>query len=304
MNILVTGGSGFIGSHVVDALRAHGHEVRVYDMRPPAFRNDVEFAKGDLLDAETLTAAMAGVEAVFHLAAVADVKDVAANPRRAHDVNVTGTLNVLDAARGRVGRVIYASTVWVYEGASHVDVDEDTPLGPPPHLYTAQKLAGEHYCHAYRKLYGLETTILRYGVPFGPRARDAAVVPLMVGKAFRGESLTIAGDGAQYRYFIYVEDLAEGNVAALAPAAANRAYNLDGSEKITIRRLADLVRKTVRDVPLSSVPARPGDFSGKTVSSARAKAELGWAPDVPFEEGLRRYVAWFREREKERGVSE
>lgn len=298
MLVLVTGGSGFIGSHVVDKLRDRGVQVRVFDMVMPTFRTDIEFYHGSLLDLEALRMAMSGIDAVFHLAAVADVKDVYENPHYAESINVRGTMNVLEAARGaRVKRVIYGSTTWVYSEVSEQHVDEQTPLPAPSHLYTATKIASEYYCQCYSKLYHLQVTILRYGIPYGPRARDGAVIPIFVAKALRGEPLTIAGDGSQFRKFVYVEDLAEGNVLALKSVAKDKIYNLDGTEKVTIKQIAETIQGLIGNVQIQSVPARPGDFSGKEVSSQRAKSELGWEPKVSFEEGVSRYIRWYQGRQ-------
>lgn len=297
MKVLVTGGSGFIGSHVVDKLRDRGIAVRIFDMVMPTFRQDVEFYHGSLLDLEALRMALNGVEVVYHLAAVADVKDVYNDPSYAEAINVRGTLHVLEAVRRSTGvrRVIYGSTTWVYSEVPEREVDEQTPLRPPAHLYTATKIASEHYCQSYSKLYDIPVTILRYGIPYGPRSRDGAVIPIFVRKALQGQPLAIAGDGSQFRKFVYVEDLAEGNVLALKPIAANKIYNLDGTARVTIRQIAEAVQRIVGPVAIESIPARPGDFDGKEISSRLAKEELGWEPTVPFEEGLRRYVAWYRE---------
>lgn len=301
MRVLVTGGSGFIGSHVVDKLRDKGVNVRVYDMVMPSYRNDIEHYQGSILDIEALGMAMGGIDVIFHLAAVADVKEVFEEPHYSEAINVRGTINVLEAARkGNIKRVIYGSTTWVYSDAEETVVDESTPLPAPSHLYTATKLAGEYYCQAYSKLYGPEVTILRYGIPYGPRARDGAVIPIFVRKALNSEPLTLAGDGSQFRKFIYVEDLAEGNVLALKSAAKNKTYNLDGRERITIKQIAETIQKILGNVKIDYVPARPGDFSGKEVSSELAKKELGWEPSVSFEEGLRRYIEWYKNREEVR----
>lgn len=301
MKVLVTGGSGFIGSHVVDKLREKGIEVRVYDMVMPTFRKDIEYYQGSLLDFQALRMALSGVDAVYHIGAVADVKDVFQEPHYAEAINVRGTINVLEAVRlSPIKRVIYASTTWVYEGCPEEFVDEKTPLGPPSHLYTATKIASEYYCTTYSKLYGLETTILRYGIPYGPRARSGAVIPIFVKKALAGEPLTIAGDGSQYRRFVYVEDLAEGNVLALKSIAKNKIYNLDGKEKITIKQIAETIQRIIGDVKIEYVPARPGDFKGKIASSELAKKELGWEPKTSFEEGLRKYIEWFKEQQEKK----
>jgi len=263
----------------------------------PTFRKDVEFYHGSLLDTEAIRMAMNGVDAVFHLAAIADVKDVYEDPHYAESINVRGTINVLEAARkSKLKRVIYGSTTWVYSEVTEQYVDEQTPLRPPAHLYAATKIASEYYCQSYSKLYNVPVTILRYGIPYGPRARDGAVVPIFVQKALRGEPLTIAGDGSQFRKFVYVKDLAEGNVLALKTVAQNKIYNLDGTEKVTIKQIAETVQKIIGNVKIEYVPARPGDFSGKEVSSQLAKNELGWEPKVSFEEGVRRYIDWYQSR--------
>ncbi|HZC30919.1 MAG TPA: NAD-dependent epimerase/dehydratase family protein [Gaiellaceae bacterium] len=294
MRLIVTGGSGFIGSHVVDKAIEAGHEVRVFDTRPSPY--GAETIVGDVTDFDAIAAAASGCDAILHLAAMADVNEVAGAPVTTETVNARGTLAVLEAARmANVGRVVYASTIWVY--GEHVDgiATEDTPLGIPRHIYTATKLAGEMYCHSYGELYGVEHTILRFGIPYGPRAREAAVLPQFVIRAQAGEALTIAGTGEQSRRFVYVEDLADGVIAALQPAAANRIYNLVGDESVTIREIAELVAELVHPVEIVHTEGRKGDFPGVEVSGKRAADELGWRAETPFAEGARRYVEWFIE---------
>ncbi len=298
MRVLVTGGSGFIGSHVVDKLRLRGYEPVIYDLRPSPWHADgtVETVLGSITDREALERALQNVEAVAHLAAVADVNDVHAEPEDAERVNARGTVTVLEAARrAGVKRIVYASTIWVYSDCVEDDVNEDTLLPPPSHLYTSTKLAGELYCKAYQELYGIDYTILRFGIPYGPRAREAAVIPAFVNKAFKGEPLTLAGDGSQSRRFVYVEDLADGVAAGLDSVAINRVYNLASNDTVTIKRIAETVKELVGDTEIVYTPARPGDFGGKVVSSERAERELGWTAATPFEEGVKRYVQWRRE---------
>jgi UDP-glucose 4-epimerase len=295
--VLVTGGAGFIGSHVVDRLLASGLAPRIYDLRssPHHPADAVETVRGDLRDLDRLCRAMQGCDAVLHLAAAADVDEVRADPVRAQERNAGGTLNVLEAARRtKVRRVVYASTVWVYSDTEADPLDETVPLNPPGHLYTATKLAGELYCRSYQELYGVEHTILRFGIPYGPRARPSAVIPSFVAHALAGRPLPIVGDGSQSRRFVYVEDLADAVVRALAPVAANRVYNLVGGEDITVVEIARTVDGIVGGAQTRSVPGRTADFSGAPVSGARASAELGWAPMTPFREGVRRYVEWHR----------
>src|SRR5579884_4309782 len=301
MRVLVTGGSGFIGSHVVDKLRARGHEPVIYDLRPspwhpPHGANAVETVLGSITDREALERALVTCDAVAHLAAVADVNDVHAEPEDAERVNARGTVAVLEACRrAEVKRVVYASTIWVYSDCEPEHVDEDTLLPPPSHLYTSTKLAGELYCKSYQELYGIDYTILRFGIPYGPRAREAAVIPAFVNKAFKGEPLTLAGDGLQSRRFVYVEDLADGVALGLDEVARNRVYNLASDENVTIKQIAAIVQERVGNTEIVHTPARPGDFGGKVVSSERARLELGWTAATPFHEGVRRYVRWRHE---------
>ena len=200
---------------------------------------------------------------------------------------------MLEAARaGGVKRVVYASTIWVY---SDVDGDRSTRTRccrAPAHLYTARQARGRAVLPLLRELYGARADVLRFGIPYGPRARPAAVIPRFVERALRGEPLMIAGTGEQARAFVYVEDLADGVVRALAPQAAGRTYNLVGRETTTIRRARrDRAR---RGRPDADRPhrGRAGDFHGATVSGARAERELGWRATTPLREGVRRYAAW------------
>src|SRR5665213_3193473 len=300
MRVLVTGGSGFIGSHVVDKLRARGHEPVIYDLRPSPWHTDpahpVDTVLGSITDREALERALHSCDAVAHLAAVADVNDVHAEPEDAERVNARGTVTVLEAARrAGVKRILYASTIWVYSDCELEDVDEGTLLPAPSHLYTSTKLAGELYCKAYQELYGIDYTILRFGIPYGPRAREAAVVPAFVNKALAGEPLTLAGAGSQSRKFVYVDDLADGVASGLDEVAVNRVYNLASDETVTIKQIAETIKELMGDVEIVHTPARPGDFGGKIVSSERAARELGWTAATPFAEGVRRYINWRQE---------
>jgi len=296
MTIMVTGGSGFIGSHLVDKLLAKGEDVLIFDFMQPRYWSSVKHFYGSILTLDELERAMRDVDIVYHLAAIADVRDVYEHPHYSERVNTSGTINVLEAARKmEVDRVIYGSTDWVYQTTDTLDVDEMTPIRTPAHLYSTTKLVSEYYCQNYSDLYGLKYTILRYGIPYGPRARSGAIVPMFVDKAFKGEELTIAGDGSQFRQFIYVEDLAEGNVAALQKIAENKIYNIDGQRPISVKEVAETVQNLVGNVGIRYVPSRPGDFGGKKVSSERAKRELKWEAKTSFEEGVRKYISWYKE---------
>jgi UDP-glucose 4-epimerase len=296
MQITVTGGSGFVGSHVVDALLRAGHDVRVIDQRPP-LQLEADWREIDLLDEEALTGALAGSDAVFHLAAMADVNDVLAKPVESVALNALGTVRLLEAARrADTGRVILASTVWVYSATHGQVVDEETlfDLEADKHIYVSEKLAAEMFCRDYLNLYGRPYTVLRYGIPFGPRMRSDLVVAAFLERALRGEALAIDGDGSQTRQFVYVEDLAAAHVLALAPVAANRTYNLESTEATSIRQIAENVRDLVGDVTVSFGPARKGDYEARRVSSDRARVELGWEPTSTFTEGLAKTLEWYR----------
>jgi UDP-glucose 4-epimerase len=302
MRVGVTGASGFIGSHVVDALIEAGHEVAVIDLRAP-HRPDVEHREASILDGAAMDAAAGGLDALFHLAAVADVNDVVADPAAAIELNVTGTVRALEAARKNgVKRFLLASTVWVYSSipVSEGDTVDETACfdaSAVRHVYTTSKVAAEMLCHDYWNMHQLPFTVLRYGIPYGPRMRFSLVIPVFVRKALRGEALTLSGDGSQHRKFVYVEDLARAHALALGDAAQNQTYNLDGAEKISILRIAETVlRLTGADRPIEFMPARAGDYAGKDVVSEKAAWELGWAPQIDFDEGMKRTVPWLIER--------
>jgi UDP-glucose 4-epimerase len=302
MRVGVTGASGFIGSHVVDALVGAGHQVAVIDLRAP-HRPDVEHREASILDSAAMNDAAAGLDALFHLAAVADVNDVVADPAAAIELNVTGTVRALEAARkNSVKRFLLASTVWFYSSIPPMEGDtvDETALVDPAavrHVYTTSKVAAEMLCHDYWNMHKLPFTVLRYGIPYGPRMRFSLVIPVFVRKALRGEALTLSGDGSQHRKFVYVEDLARAHVLALGDAAQNQTYNLDGAEKISILRIAETVlRLTGADRPIEFMPARAGDYAGKDVVSEKAARELGWVPQIDFDEGMRRTVPWLVER--------
>ncbi len=299
MNIGVIGGSGFIGSHIVDKLLDKNHEVTILDIKDPR-RNDVEYVNIDITSLSKTTVALSwSFDTVYLLAAIADVNDAYKNPTQTCEVNILGVANVLEAARrNEIDRVILASTVWMYGMASQIEVNEDTPLyvSKADHVYTSSKVAAELYCYSYQKLYRQDFTILRYGIPYGPRARGGTVLAIFIRKAMNKEPLTIFGDGSQYRNFIYVEDLAEGNVAALSDVAKNQTYNLEGMRPITIKEAAETVKRLFGDkVEIEYKDARPGDYVGKVVSNEKAKKELGWEPKVDFEQGMRRYIKWYKE---------
>jgi UDP-glucose 4-epimerase len=299
MRVAVTGGSGFIGSHVVDKLAENREEVLVLDVGAP-HRADVDHLAVDVLDLEAMTTALRDVDLVFHLAAAADVNVVNTDPSRAVELNVLGTSRVWEAARRcGVPRAVLASTVWVYGAAQAAEpLTEESPFDPRRvnHVYTASKLASEMIVHAHHSLYGQEFTILRYGVPYGERMRRELVIPRFVEQALQGLPITIHGDGSQHRNYVYVGDLADAHVLALGKAATNGVFNLEGREPVSLQRLVQTLSALLeRPLQLAFEAGRTGDFRATQVSSASAKEVLGWSPSTSFDDGLRRYVNWHLE---------
>ncbi|MCL5023424.1 MAG: NAD-dependent epimerase/dehydratase family protein [Nitrospirae bacterium] len=299
--VVVTGGSGFIGSHVVDTLVDAGNEVTVIDHRVRPHRADVAFEDVDLMDMSSVLAATRGAEHIFHLAAVSNVNYAFKYPVYTTALNVLGTAHVLESARVNGARRVYlASTVWVYNGSPNGEpLDESVPfyLNGAGHIYTSSKMACEMICHNYHQLYNVPFTVLRLGIPYGPRMREELLIPIFVRKALNGEPLTVAGKGGQFRNFIYVRDLAEAHVLAMKDIAANQTYNLEGPKKVTVLEVAEGVRAAIGEqVKIEFVPERPGDFGGKEVTAEKAFRDLGWKPKVAFEEGLRITTEWFRQK--------
>jgi UDP-glucose 4-epimerase len=295
---VVTGGSGFIGSHVVDKLVLAGHDVVVFDDHPHIQNPAAHYVAGDVLDPDSVRRVMSGTDVVFHLAGMSNVDIAALNPLKTVKLNVQGTAVIADAAREAGGvRVVLASTVWVFgaaAGSGPVDETAAIDLDRSGHLYTSTKIAAEMVLRSYHELYELPYTVLRYGIPYGPRMRDELVVAKFVKKALAGEPLTIAGDGQQTRNFVYVEDLADAHVLALDPAAAGETFALDGPGEVTILQVAETVAELVGDTPIERIPGRAGDFAGRQVDITHAREVLGWKPETAFAEGVKRYLQWLR----------
>lgn len=297
--VVVTGGSGFIGSHVVDAMVDAGNDVTVLDHRVRPHRDDVRFEDLDLLDLASVLEATRGADHIFHLGAVSNVNYAFKYPVYSTALNILGTTNILEAARiNQTKRVFLASTVWVYNGCpSELPADESVPfyLHGAGHIYTSSKMACEMICHNYHELYDVPFTILRYGIPYGSRMREELLIPVFIKKALNGEPLTVAGEGKQYRKFIHVQDLARAHVLAMHDSAVNQTYNLEGKRKITVLEVAKGIKHILDgQVSIEFVPERAGDFCGKEISSKKANQSLGWTPRISFEQGLESTVEWFR----------
>jgi UDP-glucose 4-epimerase len=309
---LVTGGAGFIGSHLVEALVSRGHEVRVLDnlstgslANLEAVSDRVELLDGDVTDLETVRWSMRGVEVVYHQAALPSVPRSVADPLTTHQVCVTGTLHVLVAAReAGVRRVIYAASSSAYGNSPRLPKRESDPTGPLS-PYAVAKLAGENYCSAFSQVYGVETVRLRYFNVFGPRqAPDspyAAVIPRFIQAMSLGRGPLIHGDGEQSRDFTFIEDVVRANLlAAEAPAAlcSGRVYNIACGRRTSLLELVGHLNSLLgtRIRPTHDAP-RAGDVRHSLADIERACQDLGYQPRVEMLEGLRRCVAWWQERD-------
>ena len=299
MLFLVTGGAGFIGSHISDRLLADGHRVRILDNfstgkheNIPASA-DVEVIEGDVGDYDTVRAAMEQVDIVFHEAAIASVPETVGNPLSSERVNYRGTLNILEAARhAGVKRVMFACSAAVYGDLPELPKQESMavkPLSP----YAVDKLASEQACQMYTHLYGLETVSLRYFNVFGPRQDPSSpysgVISIFSDTLSQGKQPTIYGDGEQTRDFVYVSDVVEANIrAAGAVAAAGKAINIATGGKLSINALLKTISE-LKDQPFEPryKPGRQGDIRHSRADISAAKEYLGWEPVVSFKDGLR-----------------
>jgi UDP-N-acetylglucosamine/UDP-N-acetyl-alpha-D-glucosaminouronate 4-epimerase len=303
---LVTGGAGFIGSHLTDALLADGAEVVVLDNLSTGLRDnlpdDAKLIEGDVADPDDVARAAAGCDLVFHQAALGSVTRSILRPLDTDRANVTGTLAVLDGARAAgARRVVLASSSSVYGGADQVPTSESAPLRPRS-PYAVTKLTGEHYARVHHELHGLETVCLRYFNVFGPRQRPdseyAAVIPRFATALIEGRAPEVHGDGRQCRDFTFVADAVQANLrAASAPAerCAGRAFNVArGESHDLLELLAVLTELTGSTVAPVHVGSRPGDVRRSHADVAAARQQLGYAPSVTFAEGLARTVEWFR----------
>jgi UDP-glucose 4-epimerase len=303
--VLVTGGAGFIGSHLVEALLARGQRVRVLDDLSSGQRGflpshpDLELVVGDLRDSETLDRVMRGVEVVYHQGALRSVPKSVEQPYAYHDVNATGTMRLLLTARAAgVRRIISASSSSVYGNQPVLPLHEELypmPIAP----YGASKLITEHYCANFSRHYGLETASLRYFNVFGPRqdpaSEYAAVVARFILAAKRGEPLEVHGDGEQTRDFTYVGNVVDANLAAAAaPGLAGEVFNVACGERLSVLDIARHLEEILgRPLPRRHTPPRAGDVRDTLADISRARARLAYVPAVSFKEGLRRTVAAF-----------
>jgi UDP-glucose 4-epimerase len=307
MKYLVTGGAGFIGSHLVTALVERGDQVRVFDNlstgKPENLKHvegRIELVRGDLLQQKSVEDAMTGVDVVFHQAAMASVPRSLAEPAASHAACATGTLHVLDAARrAGVKRVVYAGSSSAYGNqpfAAKRESDLPSPLSP----YAAAKLSGEAYCQAFASSFDLETVIIRYFNVFGPRQDPAgeysAVIPKFVVTMLAGKRPTVFGDGGQSRDFTYVENVVRGNLAAATAAeASGRIFNVACGRQYSLLELIGSINRVLgTNIEPIFAEARAGDVRDSLADISAAREVLGYEPTIDFDEGLRRSIDYYR----------
>jgi len=304
---LVTGGAGFIGSHIVEELVKKGERVRVIDNLSTGKRenlarlmDEIEFIEGDLRDPEAAAKAAQGSDFILHQAAIPSVPRSVKDPIGSTENNLNGTLHLLMAARDAgVKRVVYASSSSVYGDSPVLPKKEDflpAPLSP----YAASKLAGEYYCQVFHRVYGLETVSLRYFNVFGPRQDPlspyAAVIPKFISLALAEKPLVVYGDGEQSRDFSFVANVVQANLLACrATGVAGEQFNVGCGEHITLNQLVQMLKEIIdADLKVEYTEPLPGDVKHSLADIEKAKKLMGFEPTILFGEGLRRTVEWFK----------
>jgi UDP-glucose 4-epimerase len=311
LRILVTGGAGFIGSHLAEKLVGLGHEVIVLDDLSTGreenivhLRDSITFIKGSITDRALLSRVMEGVQVVFHQAALGSVPRSVEDPVTTHEVNITGTFNVLLAARDAgVKRVVYAASSSAY-GDTPTLPKVETMLPNPLSPYAVSKLVGEYYCQVFTRVYGLETVSLRYFNVFGPRqnphSQYAAVIPKFITAALKDEPLSVFGDGEQSRDFTYIDNVVQANLLAMAsPHAVGKVYNVACGGRYTLNELIRQLEAIFgRQLEVQYLPPRAGDVKHSEASITEAQRDLGYRVLVSFEEGLKKTAEWYIQMER------
>jgi UDP-glucose 4-epimerase len=304
VKVLITGGAGFIGSHICERLLSEGHQVVVYDNFSTGKRENLAFAgkgqvevvEADVRDLPQLDFHIAGCDVVFHEAAIVSVPYSVDHPQETHDVNIQGTLNVLEASKKRgVKRVVFACSAAVYGDDPELPKNESmrpSPISP----YGIEKLTSELYLQVWARLYGIETVSLRYFNVFGPRqdptSAYSGVISIFASRALRGEAPTIFGDGEQCRDFVYVANVVDANIrAATTPGVSGRCYNVGCGQRTTLKELLLAIARIVgTTIEPKLAPPRQGDIADSLADITRARTELGYEPKVGVEEGLRHLI--------------
>ena len=304
-NYLVTGGAGFIGSHISEELVRRGHRVRVVDSLVTGYqrniRDGVEFVQGDLADVKVARAAVAGMDYVIHQAAIPSVPRSVDNPEESHRANVDATLQVLLASRdAKIKRVVFAGSSSVYGDQPVLPKTETMPINPLS-PYALQKLMGEMYLQMFSRLYGLETVTTRYFNVFGPRQDPGSpysgVISLFIKALSERTTPIIYGDGGQTRDFTYVSNVVDGVLrAAETPGVSGEVFNLATKGRVSLKELLETLKKIFgSDAEPIYKEARPGDVRDSQADISKAERLLGYKPTVGLEEGLRKTVEWYKQ---------
>jgi UDP-glucuronate 4-epimerase len=316
MNVLVTGGAGFIGSHLVERLLREGHQVVCLDnfddfydpalkrrnLAPSLQNRAFRLVEGDLRHEGALEKifASARIEGVAHLAARAGVRPSVQNPSLYADVNIRGTVNLLEACReSGVRRFLFASSSSVYGNSSRVPFSEDDPVNHPISPYAATKKAGELLCHTYHHLYGMDIACLRYFTVYGPRQRPEMAIHHFTRSIHEGRKISLFGDGSSRRDYTYIDDAVDGTVRALFKKHGFEIYNIGESQTISLMELIRAIEKEVgKKAVLEHLPEQPGDVRQTFADIRKAREKLGYDPRTQIQEGLSRFVQWYlQERE-------
>jgi Nucleoside-diphosphate-sugar epimerases len=306
MKCLVTGGAGFIGSHIIERLLQQQQDVICLDNFDPYYDPMIKnqnispffqterfsLINGDILDKKLLHEILLNdVDVIFHDAAQAGVTISTENPSKSHEINATGTLNLLEAAvKGNVKRFIYASSSSVYGTVKYLPFDEDHPTHPVS-PYGVSKLMAEHYCRLFEELYGLESVALRYFTVYGPRMRPDLAINIFTRQALKNEPLTIFGRGDRTRDFTYIDDIIDANMICLKKGLG--IYNIGGGHRVSIQELAEkIIELTGSSSSILHTDTKKGDAEHTYANTEKARLELGWTPKTSLNQGLKRYIEW------------
>ena len=304
MKVLVTGGAGFIGSNIIKLLSFESAQITVLDNFSTGYEENlkpftqVKVIRGDIRDSQAVAEAIKGAEVVFHLAAsIGNVKSLE-DPIFDSDVNVLGTLNVLEAARkSGVKKIVYSSSAAIYGEPKKMPIDEEHPVAPDS-FYGVSKLAGEKHCLCAAKIYDLEIIALRYFNVYGLNQRYDAygnVIPIFTTRLFKNQPLIIYGDGEQTRDFVNVTDIARANILAAKSYGLSGAFNIGSGKSLTVNELASLIQETSGiSTQINHVPERKGEVKHSLADVSLAKQALGYEPSICAKEGLKEYVAWMK----------
>lgn len=315
MNVLVTGGAGFIGSHLVERLLREGHRVTVLDnfddfydpavkrrnLAGPSAMASFRLVEGDLRDEKLLEKIFKGgeIETVAHLAARAGVRPSIQNPMLYADVNIRGTMTLLEACRkSGISRLVFASSSSVYGNNPKVPFSEDDAVDHPISPYAATKKAGELLCHTYHHLFGMDIACLRYFTVYGPRQRPEMAIHQFTRLIHQGKKICLFGQGNSQRDYTYVDDAIEGTLLALSKRHGYQIYNIGESQTISLLQLVQTIEKLLgQKALLEHLPEQPGDVERTFADIRRAEERLGYHPKVKIEEGLKRFVKWYLDEE-------